>query len=60
MEFERQNLVVSEWEAERNRRERNKLEHTKEHQEEQVIDMDTDKEKGKCIVLETIIIYIII
>lgn len=47
MEFERQNLVVSEWEAERNRRERGLMEHSRQHQEEQVIDMDTDREKGK-------------
>lgn len=46
MEFERQNLVVSEWEAERARRERNLMEHPKGSQEEQIIDMDTDREKG--------------
>lgn len=47
MEFERQNLVVSEWEAERARQERSLLEHPKGSEEEQIIDMDTDREKGR-------------
>ncbi|XP_050691538.1 kinesin-like protein KIF19 isoform X3 [Eriocheir sinensis] len=47
MEFERQNLVVSEWEAERYRRERGLMDHSRHHQEEQVIDMDTDREKDE-------------
>lgn len=46
MELERQSLVVSEWEAERSRRERSRVEHSKGPHGEEIIDMDTDKEKG--------------
>ena len=47
MELERQSLVVSEWEAERSRRERCHVEHSKGPHGEEIIDMDTDKEKGE-------------
>ncbi|KAK8390230.1 hypothetical protein O3P69_010137 [Scylla paramamosain] len=47
MELERQNLVVSEWEAERTRMERCRTEHPKGPHGEEIIDMDTDKEKDE-------------
>ena len=46
MELERQSMVVSEWEAERTRLERCRTEHPKGPNGEEIIDMDTDKEKG--------------
>ncbi|XP_045115573.1 kinesin-like protein KIF19 isoform X2 [Portunus trituberculatus] len=47
MELERQSLVVSEWEAERTRLERNRTEHPKGPLGEEIIDMDTDKERDE-------------
>ena len=51
MEFERQNLVVTEWETEKARR-RGKSQtdgFTKGPDGEDVIDMDTDRERGNII-----------
>lgn len=45
MEFERQNLVVTEWEAERSRRSKGRSDSVKGPDGEDIIDMDTDKEK---------------
>ncbi|XP_064077549.1 kinesin-like protein KIF19 isoform X2 [Macrobrachium nipponense] len=45
MEFERQNLVVTEWETEKARRIKRKSEQEKGPQGEQIIDMDPEKEK---------------
>lgn len=47
MEFERQNMVVTEWESERARRLKGRHEPTKGPNGEEIIDMDTDKEKGE-------------
>ncbi|XP_042873369.1 kinesin-like protein KIF19 [Penaeus japonicus] len=47
MEFERQNMVVTEWESERARRLKGRQEPTKGPNGEEIIDMDTDKEKDE-------------
>ncbi|XP_069973759.1 kinesin-like protein KIF19 isoform X5 [Penaeus vannamei] len=47
MEFERQNMVVTEWESERARRLKGRHEPTKGPNGEEIIDMDTDKEKDE-------------
>lgn len=47
MEFERQNMVVTEWESERARRLKGRQEPTQGPNGEEIIDMDTDKEKGE-------------
>ncbi|XP_042223542.1 kinesin-like protein KIF19 isoform X3 [Homarus americanus] len=45
MEFERQNLVVNEWETEKARRARGRSEPMEGPDGEEIIDMDTDKER---------------
>nr|XP_045619203.1 kinesin-like protein KIF19 [Procambarus clarkii] len=45
MEFERQNLVVTEWETERAQRSKGRSEPIKGPDGEDIIDMDTDKER---------------
>lgn len=47
MEFERQNLVVTEWETEKARRNKRKSEQEKGPQGEQIIDMDAEKDKDE-------------
>ncbi|XP_063602768.1 kinesin-like protein KIF19 [Penaeus indicus] len=47
MEFERQNMVVTEWESERARRLKGRQEPTQGPNGEEIIDMDTDKEKDE-------------
>ncbi|KAK7062971.1 Kinesin-like protein kif19 [Halocaridina rubra] len=47
MEFERQNLVITEWETERARKQKKKIEPEKGPDGEEVIDMETDKDRDE-------------